>query len=330
VPFPERLPWHAPQWTRVERMRAGGRMPHALLLSGPRGVGKTWFARRLAAALLCLDPRGCAPCGACQACHWMEAEAHPDLLVLRPQEANAPIRVEAVRELIGFVELTRSTEAFKVALVLEAERMNASAANSLLKTLEEPTPGTVLLLVTAAPSRLPATVRSRCQGLRFPAVGAEAGKRWLQTRLGREAVEAAPAHELRHPLRVMETLEDPPWGRRPVVLQALADAVAGRVGVLQASTDLEGLAPELVLEWMVEWASALVRMRLGGAARPDDAGIRQPLASLGRAIPLQGLWVLYDALLELRKAQLGGLNEQLFRERLVLDWVRAASEGCSR
>jgi len=129
---------------------------HALLFSGPEGVGKEWLARSLAAGLLCDQPReNRLACGQCAACRWMSQDSHPDFRLLRPtadepvaEEGETPsprpakvsrdIRIEQIRGLAGFVEVASHRGGAKVILITPAEAMNSAAANALLKTLEEP------------------------------------------------------------------------------------------------------------------------------------------------------------------------------------------------
>lgn len=320
----EALPWHTPQWARVERMLAGGRLPHALLLAGPEGVGKAWFAQRLAARLLCLEPpQGTVPCGACDACHWFEARSHPDYLQLAPEDGKAPIRVDAVRAMIAFTELTRAAGRYKVVVMLEAERMNPAAANSLLKTLEEPPQGTVLILVSAAASRLPATVRSRCQTLRFPPVQPATARRWLAERLEGAVPEDLSRAELAAPLHVIERERGGERIARIRCARLLAAAVKGEIPLAELVQALEETAPQHLLEWMIDWTAGAVHARVTGAVRPGDEGVRPALEALCGAVPLQALWVLYDELVAQRRTGMAGLNERLLRERLVLDWMHA-------
>lgn len=160
-------PWlAAPRDLLAERLRRGA-MPHALLIAGAEGLGKRALAAQLAAMLLCA--RGAdGPCGRCRACLLLAAGSHPDrvevTLGLRDDgKPRTEIVVDQVRALSERLAMTPQFGGYQVVIVDPADAMNASAANALLKTLEEPTPGTVIALVSDHPSRLPATIRSRCQ-----------------------------------------------------------------------------------------------------------------------------------------------------------------------
>src|SRR5690606_14968084 len=162
----EPLPWHAEAWTRLQAQIRRQALPHALLISGLPGLGKRRLAEQLAAALLCEAGRNeLQACGRCRACRPLVQGAHPDLFVVTPEEEGRQVRVDQVRGLIDQLALKSQYGGYRVGLIDPADRMNAAAANALLKTLEEPPPGVVLLLVAARPSLLPATIRSRCQQL---------------------------------------------------------------------------------------------------------------------------------------------------------------------
>ena len=138
-----------------------GRVPHALLFHGPSGVGKGDVAHRLARALLCTGDAA-RPCGACAACGRTQRDHAYDLLHIRPDGTR--IKVEQIREL---TELMHVGTGRGVAIIDPADALMEQAANALLKTLEEPPAGWVLVLVTARPDVLLATIRSRCQLVRF-------------------------------------------------------------------------------------------------------------------------------------------------------------------
>ncbi len=165
---------------------ASGRLAHALLFVGPAGVGKGLAARELAKLLFCESPRGAGPddldpCDACSACRRVENGAHPDLYWFRKEPGRNDFRIHLVargthREEGPEVTVTESValtpmEAPRTVTVLDdAERLNDAAANALLKSLEEPSPHAVLVLLCADASRLPGTILSRCQWVRFRAL----------------------------------------------------------------------------------------------------------------------------------------------------------------
>lgn len=200
----ELLPWHDNQWAHLRAARSQGRLAHALLLGGPAGTGRGHFARMLAASLLCPAPDtdGIA-CGACASCRQFAAGSHADLFHVVPPEAGKAIGVDRIRGLIDSLHLTAGGD-HKVGLIDPADALTRSAANSLLKTLEEPPDGAYLLLVSARSGSLPATIRSRCQRVPFGMPDADQALVWLQqqnittpeTWLARAGGAPLLAHEL--------------------------------------------------------------------------------------------------------------------------------------
>lgn len=148
---------------RLEALIEKGRLPHALLFCGPEGIGKLRAARWVAAAHLC--PK--FGCGSCPTCGRVLGSSHPDLLWLEAEEGRRDILIGQVRELMSAIA-TKSFEAGGKAAVIDgADRMNEESQNAFLKTLEEPPPGSIIILVSASPERLLPTIRSRCQRLSF-------------------------------------------------------------------------------------------------------------------------------------------------------------------
>jgi DNA polymerase III subunit delta' len=166
--------------------------PHALLVSGPAGLGKQELAIGFAKAMLCRTPEpDGAACGRCEACHWFTQDSHPDFRLVAP-EADEPaeegraarpskmIRIHQVRALQDWLAVGAHQSGWRVAVIAPAEAMNPSTANALLKTLEEPPPLTLLLLVSHHPSRLLPTLRSRCQQVVCPIPPGELAEAWLR------------------------------------------------------------------------------------------------------------------------------------------------------
>ncbi|MFP5417567.1 MAG: DNA polymerase III subunit delta' [Gammaproteobacteria bacterium] len=180
-------PWLEPAWTRLLATRA--RPAQALLLAGPRGVGKGALARAWAQALLCESPQADgAACGACPACHWFTTGAHPDFRLLTLQEKTTKegetrlataIEVDQAREMVDFVQLSTYRAGSRVVLVDPANSLNPAAANALLKVLEEPPLNTVFLLVSDQPRQLLPTIRSRCTRLDVGLPSTERALQWL-------------------------------------------------------------------------------------------------------------------------------------------------------
>jgi DNA polymerase-3 subunit delta' len=153
----------------LERALAGGRVAHAYVFEGPAGVGKRSAALGLAMALDCPVAPGLG-CGACEVCRRIEAGLHPDVPSFGPSGPGGQIVIDDIRAILALTR-TRPHEArARVIIVNDADAMNPSSANGLLKTLEEPLPGNHLVLCTGAPERLLPTVRSRAQRIRFRAL----------------------------------------------------------------------------------------------------------------------------------------------------------------
>ena len=178
----------APSWLGVQSaaLRAAfksGRLAHALLIHEAPGTGGEWLATWTAQLVLCQNPDR-APCGTCAACRRVVALQHPDLIWVRPQEDSRQIRIEQIRELGAELALTSHAGGYKVGIITPADALNRFAANALLKTLEEPAARTLLMLVATQPSRLPPTVRSRCQRLQVRPPAREESIAWLSATRG--------------------------------------------------------------------------------------------------------------------------------------------------
>lgn len=153
----------------LRRAVAVGRLAHAYAFIGPEGTGKSATALVLARTLMCQRPEaGVEPCGECVSCRKVAEGNHPELEVLRPEGASH--RIDALRALQGRIWRIPAEGKYRVVLLEQAERMQAVAANSLLKVLEEPPPHAIFVLITANGAALLPTVRSRCQAITFPPI----------------------------------------------------------------------------------------------------------------------------------------------------------------
>ena len=189
---------HQDLWNSLRARRE--RLPHALLFSGQRGIGKFELVRRFAESLLCEKLTATQEaCGTCMACGWLAQGNHPDLRLLQPaamaaeevtpatgeaasgtKKASQQITIDQIRDLDEFLHVGTHRQGVRVVLVYPAEAMNRATANAILKSLEEPIPGTVFLLVSSEPERLLPTIRSRCQAVPVPLPSATRAEAWLQ------------------------------------------------------------------------------------------------------------------------------------------------------
>jgi len=239
-------------------------------------------------------------------------------------EDGKSIGIDQIRALIGRLILTVSVGTFKVGIVMPAERMTLAAANSLLKTLEEPPGNAILVLVSGLSAVLPATIRSRCQTLRFPAETGDSAVQWLQGQL-------APEHDARslleatngQPLSVLEWVETGELEQRANLATQLTDIATRKLEPLRAAAEWKKRGARQTLGALLSMLAALTRSRIGVAQRSaSGAETEIMLQALAEQLDLQGLFGLYDKCLALRRllATHSGLNEQLQLEEVAVRW----------
>ncbi|HEY6611455.1 MAG TPA: DNA polymerase III subunit delta' [Pseudomonas sp.] len=320
----EAYPWQAVLWQQLSRRE---RYAHAYLLHGPAGIGKRALAERLAGLLLCRAPAASDACGQCKACLLLRAGTHPDLFELQPEEADKPIRVDQVRELVDFVGQTAQLGGRKLVLLEPAEAMNLNAANALLKSLEEPSGDTVLLLVSHQPSRLLPTIRSRCQQQACPLPGAEAARSWLAGQL--PELDAAVHRRLLElaagsPLRALQLYRDGVLEQRNLVEEGVKKLLKQQATPSELAESWKSVPLPLLLDWFCEWLLLVLRFQMSG----DEAGLGAPqmgkvIGYLAGRTPLPAVLELQDWLLAQRQKVLGkaNLNRALLLEALLVRWA---------
>ena len=140
------LPWLQAPWQTLMEAIDQDRVAHALLIRGVPGTGKTQLARDYARRLLCQTPESQKACGRCTSCRLFDAGTHPDFSMLAPEETGKAIKVDAVRQMTLEIALTPQYAGYRVVIIDQADALNGNAANALLKSLEEPPNGTVIVL----------------------------------------------------------------------------------------------------------------------------------------------------------------------------------------
>lgn len=325
------FPWQEEVWNRLADMHQ--RLPHALLFHGRAGIGKLHLAQVLAQSLLC-EQRSKAglACGACPACAWFVSGNHPDFRLIQP-EALAPaqeqteaeegmeagkkkpskqVKIEQIRALSDFLNVGSHRNGHRVVLIHPAESMNPGAANALLKSLEEPSAGVVFLLVSHQPSKLLATVRSRCHALALSLPPRELSLRWLQEQ-GSLATPASLAFAGDAPLEAAASMDEEAETRR-----RLFDLLSQPGSSALSLGDLcQRLQPGPVVDWMLKWTYDLIALASSGRAR-YNIDREKKLSLLAQGMPRLKLLRFYSALLDLRAISEHPLNPRLFFDDLFI------------
>jgi DNA polymerase-3 subunit delta' len=260
----------------LQRAIERGRLGHAYLFTGERLEELEAVARALAQAVNCESPRRTAAgsavdaCGHCTTCRTIGGDIHGDVQWLRPESKLRQIAVEPTRELIRVLNLKAASAPFKVAVMVSADRMNASAANAFLKTLEEPPPRSLLVLLSTEPQRLMETVLSRCLRLNFASDDSvrldDASRAWLRT-FGDAAAEGTRGLLARY--RLLGTLLDR--------LAALKEEVEATMTARSPLERFEDAEPELRERWEDELKASIeaeYRWRRAGIVRGLQAWLR--------------------------------------------------------
>ncbi|MBC8007991.1 MAG: DNA polymerase III subunit delta' [Prolixibacteraceae bacterium] len=325
-------PWVAPVLEKLPR--AAKALPRALLLTGRPGLGKRAAALFLAQSLLCETQRdGLKACGTCPSCRLYQVGNHPDLRILEVGQedddvpapgtddeeagpAKKPIRqisVDRIRALVDFVVITSHRGGAKVICIVPAEAMHPSAANAVLKILEEPPGDTCFLLVSHQPGRLLATIRSRCFHLPFTLPNAEPTLNWLKGQ-GIEQGELALAQGGYAPLAAVDHASDETfWIQRKALLNALAASEFDPVLAADCAQDIDGV---LVSTLLSQWVYDVTALKSGGKVRYhlDCAAALQKIAG---AVSVDQLISWYDAIIQFGRVAQHPLNKRLAMESLL-------------
>ena len=318
------LPWHAAACERLSVAIVSQRMPHGLIVQGPAGVGKEHFAGALAAALFCTGrEERLEACGHCHECALSRAGTHPDVRWVQPLEEKKSIGVDQVREVCDQLSMTSMRRGYRVAIIVPADKMTPQAQNALLKTLEEPGPRTLLILVTARPSALLPTLRSRCQRVEIARPQSDLALQWLQNALGHAAPERLLGLAGGAPLKALglaphfDDLEQQMTG----LLEAL---LTERIEVTRAAADMQGAGLPSRLDWLEMWLVEAIRH----ATTPND---EKPLTLRGASLlqraaaelNITAAFQVLDRLREARRLLEGNAAAPLVVETVLFEW-RAA------
>jgi DNA polymerase-3 subunit delta' len=354
-------PWQRDDWQQVQTLR--GHFPHALLLYGQAGIGKAEFARHLARGLLCEAPLDDGqPCGQCVACGWFEQGNHPDFRLVVPEalaglastaeaepgeadkadkadkvsrsdkadesarKTRAPskeIKIEQVRSLLDFCALGSHRGGQRIVLLYPAETLNPAASNALLKTLEEPPPAVIFLLVAGRIDRLLPTILSRCRQWPLTTPSIEAAGAWLEAQ-GLASPRAALAEAGGAPLTALANASSEYRGVQAWTIEQLGRGP--ECDPFACGEALQKVPVPHVLGWLQRWVHDLAAEQAAGRPRYfPDAQAR--LGHCAAQVDVMAMMRYSRLLARQRAVEQHPLNARLVFESLMLGYREIFRSG---
>jgi DNA polymerase III subunit delta' len=311
------LPWLVPPQQRLRAAIKSGHLPHSLLVLSVPGLGAEQLAEWIAALVLCESP-GERPCDTCASCRLLRSDSHPDLHVVRLEDDAQQIKVDQVRDLIESLTTKSYRGGYKVGVIEGAESLNANGANAFLKTLEEPSADTILIMIARPNHRLPATIASRCLRLSLRPPATDDAIAWLDARSPRtNPWHAALALAGGAPLLAMQLDAEGLAAIDADMRQSLAELAEGSVDVTLLAERWMRSSPGIRVGWLENWITQRVYASLGTAtSRQTAEPVRLPAALLKPKI--RALFELLDAARDVRRLAPTGMNQQLALEALLV------------
>ncbi len=335
------FPWQRAAWDQLQVMRA--RLPHAILFHGAAGIGKAQFIEHFAKSLLCesAGPGGHA-CGACASCGWFEQQNHPDYRRVRPEaledepagdgeeggeegkkaaKSKTPskdIKIEQIRALADFMNISTHRQGLRVVVLYPAENLNMPASNALLKTLEEPPPGTVFLVASNSLDRLLPTILSRCRKFALPLPPFDEALAWLKEQ-GVPDAESWLREQGGAPLAAQAQAEAGSREELDVFLQLLANP--GVEAALRCADKVQKVPLALLVSWQQRWLYDMFSYKLSGTIRYYPR-YRKELAALAGRVHVSRLMAAIKGANERRATADHPLSPKLFIEDMLLEYTK--------
>jgi len=324
-----RFPWQKQQWQQLWYAKQENRLAHALLFSGIKGTGKSHFADHFARALLCqasntssTDTLNCH----CHSCRLMTGKAHPNMLWIMPEKDSQAIKIDQIREVSEFINQTSLQGAYRIVIINPAQQMNKNAANALLKTLEEPPLGALLMLICDQLAHLPATILSRCQHVLFSRPSLEQSLPWLKEQLKSDQHDPDLLLRLTHgaPLAAIQFVKDEVLPVRQHLFQTLYALIQQQADPIQAATSLSGIDSLRFLDFLLSFIVDILRLQLGASAnRIVNADFATQIMTLHQDTLLNKNIKFMEYLQQLRGQICTGINmnKQLMIENVLIHWT---------
>lgn len=328
--FDHAFPWLQSSWVQLVNYITQDRIPQALLLTGQQGLGKQQLAEFFAHTLLCTTAQHPETyCGKCQSCLLFKATTHPDYILIEADEPGKAIGIAVIRQLIAKLELKPQFAGYRVVVINPADSLNNAAANAFLKYLEEPTERTILILITHAISKLPATMISRCQKLHLPVPDEVISTEWLKQQgiLDNHALllslsQGSPLSAKHFADHNFVNLRNECFAHWHKLSQPDGDFIA----LAEQWHKLERTEMDLLFFWLISWVVDMIKLFYQQQPiklfNPD---LYSSLQDLTQKLDLRELYQYYDFLLISQQNLDKQLNKQLMIEEILIHWLKLNS-----
>ncbi|NJD37810.1 MAG: DNA polymerase III subunit delta' [Geobacter sp.] len=310
----------------LTRSLAANRVAHAYLFEGPEGCGRRTTALALIQVLFCTQPVNGDACGSCPSCRKLATGNHPDLQLLSPLPDKRDISIEQIRELQQVLSLRPYEATRKACLIEPAARMNEKSANALLKTLEEPPGHAIIILLTTQADLLLATIRSRCQHLRFSPLQDQVIEELMQLNGFEPALAAELAPLAEGSMERALTLEsEGDESKRRELLACLAQADARQIStIFDAAESLSsGREETLILcTLLISLVRDLLLLRTVGQSGVTNRFLAAELSAEAVRFSPENIMAALELVLNTRRVVQGNANPKLALEHLLLGYDR--------
>lgn len=315
--------WHEKTWEKFANASVHDHLPHAMLLSGAKGAGKQIFVEKMIKSLLCLnpDPSNRQACGQCQGCKTYRSGANPDFMRIQLLEGKQQIGVDQIRELSNFLTFSRSFDAYRVILINPVERMNQNAANSLLKSLEEPSDNTVIILIVTHLSTIIPTIVSRSQLLSIPLPTKKEAINWIRTQGSKvDNIEELLEMSAGSPLLAIN-IDEKTLNDKEDFAKDILNIFRESNSVTEIAKKWEKYDQGILLDWQIIWVQSLLKSVTEVSASNET---NRHFDIIREKTPNSFLWQLYFQLLKKKQIVHTSVNPLINLESMLLLWSQAS------
>ncbi|ORU90996.1 MAG: DNA polymerase III subunit delta' [Cycloclasticus sp. symbiont of Poecilosclerida sp. N] len=312
-------PWLQSYWEQLSRYQQQDRLPSGIMLVADKGLGLSSFAVAFANRVVCLSSNSNEfACGTCKSCLLFSAGNYPDFIHLQPAEGEARIKIDAIRKLSESLALSSQYAKPRIVIIDPASAMLHQASNSLLKTLEEPSDNTSLILLADKISSIPATIRSRCQVISVKGVDLEQAEHWLKSKGCDDAMQYLNL-AVHLPLEAHDLWKKDALAVRAEIFKHFVSLVKGKLDPLVFAEKCLALKDWPIQKWIMSWLTdAIKEVNDSSTIKLINPDFKADLNVLKEKLDLRSRYALLDKLTELMGLQSSPLNQQLLLEDFAI------------